>query len=242
MTFKDSNRELGPEPILARLKERLGARNDAELADRLGVRPQLLSTWRKRKTIPWAACAKLAIETGIDLHWIIQGRWRTALDPDAAGLAVVRLKPALWLADPEIELELLADGAGEVTNNVLGHLFSIYYEEFADALDELAVIGRSRAFALLVLTEWSESLKADALTDAISLSSKMAEGVEPDDPNARISVRRRLSGDLAELAEDARLTMQRLSRHRAKGGLAGDGADVEARPQHARRKGHPEKP
>ena len=231
-----------PEPILARLRERLGARNDAELADRLGVRPQLLSTWRKRKTIPWAACAKLAIETGIDLHWIIQGRWRTALDPEAAGLAVVRLQPALWLADPKIEHELVADGAGEVTNSVLGHLFSIYYEEFADALDELAVIGRSRDFALLVLTEWSESLKADAPNDAIALSSELAEGVEPDDPNQRISVRRRLSRDLAQLAEDVRHTAQRLSRHRAKGGPAGDGADVEAGPKQARRKGPPERP
>lgn len=156
--------ELSLQPILDRLKERLDARNDSELATRLGIRPQLLSSWRKRNMIPWAACARLAWETGIDLHWIIDGQDRQALDPDVAGLATAHVAAAITLLE-----------AGDIDAGTLGELFSDYYEQFSMVIDKIAGI-RSRERGIELVRDWSQKTAPQVIAQAVELHARRQLG------------------------------------------------------------------
>lgn len=72
-------RVIGPpdvtaEDIVARMREVIGAKNDAALAHALGLGVNAPSNWRQRNSPPYSFCAALAQVTGVSLDWLIFGR------------------------------------------------------------------------------------------------------------------------------------------------------------------------
>lgn len=81
-------RVIGPpnvtaEDIVARMREVIGAKNDAALAQALGLGVNAPSNWRQRNSPPYSFCAALAQATGVSLDWLIFGRGpqRTGRNP-----------------------------------------------------------------------------------------------------------------------------------------------------------------
>lgn len=59
------------EDILARVKEVVGAKNDAQVAKALEVDPSNIPTWRRRGTIPYEPLATFAHAKGVSLNWLL---------------------------------------------------------------------------------------------------------------------------------------------------------------------------
>ncbi|WP_175253508.1 helix-turn-helix domain-containing protein [Pseudomonas sp. BMW13] len=66
-------RENSLEQILGRLLQVLSAKNESELARRLGTSSSNVSTWRKRGSVPLAICEQVARERGLSLDWLLYG-------------------------------------------------------------------------------------------------------------------------------------------------------------------------
>lgn len=68
--------------VLDKLKDELGIDTDAALADHLKVRPNTVSTWRNRDSLPYEQI--IAECEGVDLNWLFHGRdkSRSAITPD----------------------------------------------------------------------------------------------------------------------------------------------------------------
>lgn len=58
--------------VLDRLKSAYNLKSDADLADRLGVAPNTVATWRRRDSIPFERI--LSHCDDLDLNWILKGR------------------------------------------------------------------------------------------------------------------------------------------------------------------------
>jgi len=59
--------------VIARLKLITATTTDSALAERLGISPQTLSSWKGRKRIPYAVCIDLAEARDISLDWLLGG-------------------------------------------------------------------------------------------------------------------------------------------------------------------------
>jgi len=59
--------------VFSRLMKRLGVETDAQLASRLGVSPQTLSTWKRRGTIPYEKVIDVCIQNEYSLDEILLG-------------------------------------------------------------------------------------------------------------------------------------------------------------------------
>lgn len=81
---KNEDLTVDQEGILGRVAGLLGVRQDAEVAAALGVSPQTYSTWKARKTIPFARLCTLAQERNVSLDWLLLGRG----GPSPAGAAI----------------------------------------------------------------------------------------------------------------------------------------------------------
>lgn len=61
------------EEVIERIKTLLDARNDDDVSRYFGVSKSTVGNWRQRNSIPWDYCAKLALEKGKSLDWLIYG-------------------------------------------------------------------------------------------------------------------------------------------------------------------------
>lgn len=59
----------GATTVIARMVDAFGARNESELAEKLGVSRSRLSNWKKRNSIPREPLLKAAEETGHSINW-----------------------------------------------------------------------------------------------------------------------------------------------------------------------------
>lgn len=67
--------DLSAAAVFDRLKERLPAPSDSQLAVVLGICRPGMSKRRYRNSIPYAAIVRACIRHGVDLDWILTGRW-----------------------------------------------------------------------------------------------------------------------------------------------------------------------
>ncbi|WP_026608704.1 helix-turn-helix transcriptional regulator [Methylocaldum szegediense] len=95
----------GIDQILERLATALGTDKDVELADAIGVSRQVLSTWRKRGTVPYEKLCEVASEKNISLNWLLLGKGPTTLEPDE---------------NPAVDAELKA--IGEILDQMPGRI------------------------------------------------------------------------------------------------------------------------
>ena len=80
-----------PSEIITRLKTHLDVESDAKLAEILGIPPSTLANWRRRRSLPYAVCVRIAQERGISLDWLILGKKGLVLDTSALALAAYTL-------------------------------------------------------------------------------------------------------------------------------------------------------
>lgn len=88
-------RVIGPpkvsaEAIVARMREVVGAKNDAALAQALGLGANAPSNWRQRNSPPYNFCAALAQATGVSLDWLVFGEGDQTGEPSSRPVRVGR--------------------------------------------------------------------------------------------------------------------------------------------------------
>ena len=151
-----------PSEIITRLKDRLDVESDAKLAELLGVPPSTLANWRRRRSLPYAVCVRVAQERGISLDWLILGKKGLTLDTSALALAAYHSRDAL----PLLEL-------AEVEADVLGEAISKWYGEYVNSLDRVAATNRTREQATrLFYDALRRNSQTGAITEVIELQSR----------------------------------------------------------------------
>lgn len=73
------NREFSFSEVLSRAKESFGCKKDKDLADILGISPQVLGNRKKTESIPYAEIVSAAMNTGADVQYILTGVRSAAL-------------------------------------------------------------------------------------------------------------------------------------------------------------------
>jgi hypothetical protein len=94
--------------VLERLAKLFKTEKDVALASCLGVSRHVLSTWRKRGTVPYEILCEVAAREGFSLDWLLLGRGTPRLEPQEnpaieqelqASLDLLRQTQPLWLED-----------------------------------------------------------------------------------------------------------------------------------------------
>ncbi len=67
--------DLSASAVLGRFRDKLPDAIDAEVAARLGVARPNLSKWRRRNSVPYAHIVRACLADGIDLDWVLTGRF-----------------------------------------------------------------------------------------------------------------------------------------------------------------------
>lgn len=81
--------------IVNRMREALGAANDAALAAELGVAPPTVSGWKSEgRSVPLDYCRIVADKSGVSLDWLVLGREPKRLD------GLIEDNPAAYQPDP----------------------------------------------------------------------------------------------------------------------------------------------
>lgn len=80
------NREFYFSEVLSRAKECFGCKKDKDLADILGISPQVLGNRKKTESIPYAEIVSAAMVIGADVQYILTGV-PSASAPSAAALS-----------------------------------------------------------------------------------------------------------------------------------------------------------
>lgn len=62
------------EEVLGRIKEAKNLKTDTELASLLGVKPNTISGWRARKSVPYDLIVSICEKENLDLDWILAGK------------------------------------------------------------------------------------------------------------------------------------------------------------------------
>ncbi|MGB0695401.1 MAG: helix-turn-helix domain-containing protein [Rhodospirillaceae bacterium] len=96
MNTADDLNQLDALAIIDRMKEAAETSLDTELATYLGLPKTTVSSWRRRKTIPYSDCVRLSYMTGQPVDWILTGRtpevtksiWESNIDLDLLTLFV----------------------------------------------------------------------------------------------------------------------------------------------------------
>lgn len=133
--------------ILDRLRLALEAPTDKAFAERLGVSPSTVATWRRRDSTPYEECIRVAAEAMINLHWLFTGD-----GPQDVGFGG-------WPVDPEvlaIALGLKKRWAGEeATLSTLQEAALIhgYYLSLSKRYVEMNRMGLSRQRVLAALRQ-----------------------------------------------------------------------------------------
>ncbi|MCD6099670.1 MAG: helix-turn-helix transcriptional regulator [Candidatus Marinimicrobia bacterium] len=69
------------EEILKRLKQLKGLKTDTELAQYLGVKQNTISSWKRRRTIPYNLFISKCEEEKINLNWLLTGQGEMFMKP-----------------------------------------------------------------------------------------------------------------------------------------------------------------
>lgn len=59
--------------IIERMKQALECENNNQLTEKLGVRSSSTANWKSRGTIPYEACYKAYMLTGVSMEWLLDG-------------------------------------------------------------------------------------------------------------------------------------------------------------------------
>ena len=94
--------ELDAGEIIGRMRQVVGAKNDAGLSAALGLTgASAPSNWRQRNSPPFAFCVNIAAALGVSLDWLVFGRHRhaepgtgSATGNDTSGPAYVASTPS----------------------------------------------------------------------------------------------------------------------------------------------------
>lgn len=121
--------------VLDRLKEYLAVKKDADLARRLSISPQTLSSWRQRDAIPYSLCLDFARREGISLEWVLYGEGPMLRRPAPSEAG------ELDKAIPSID----ATAVGKLTTSELNELLkyvetTIRLRTLEGRIDELAAV------------------------------------------------------------------------------------------------------
>ena len=79
--------------IISQIKTHYNFKSDAQFARFLGIKPQVLSNWRKRNTIDYELLARACTE--IDANWLMTGTGSMLKNKQAA-ITVVNEEPVLY--------------------------------------------------------------------------------------------------------------------------------------------------
>lgn len=60
--------------VIDRMREVLEVQTDLALGKELGIGTSGVSTWRRRRKVPYADCVNMALEHHVSLDWLILGR------------------------------------------------------------------------------------------------------------------------------------------------------------------------
>lgn len=60
--------------VIERLRSVLGVTSYSEIAEKLGVSKSTVGGWVHRETVPYAECARVALEYDVSLDWLLLGR------------------------------------------------------------------------------------------------------------------------------------------------------------------------
>ena len=86
--------------VIDRMRQVLGAPTDIALCKALGVGSSVVSTWRRRNTVPYAECVRLALQHALSLNWLLLGLGTRSASPFAQNAVA---EPAGYLpADPRV--------------------------------------------------------------------------------------------------------------------------------------------
>lgn len=83
--------------VLDRLSLVLGAKTSQSLAEKLGVSPQTVSSWKARESVPYAQCVDMAERHNVSLDWLLTGEG--PMRRDEAGAKALHEVPAGFAAD-----------------------------------------------------------------------------------------------------------------------------------------------
>jgi hypothetical protein len=105
--------------ILDKIKNLKGIKKDMELAILLNVKPNTITTWRTRKTIPHDVLYRFCEEQEIDITWLLTGKITTKyIDVEGQRVLVMSGEPGLYKKEEETHLKDAAKPA--IYNNVKG--------------------------------------------------------------------------------------------------------------------------
>ncbi|HEE9900382.1 MULTISPECIES: helix-turn-helix domain-containing protein [Enterobacteriaceae] len=98
--------------VLLRLMSLFNVDSDSGLAKALDVNRQTLASWRKRNSVPYSICIKLAEEKGISLDWLLTGKGEeevSKVEPATQSFSQADLKMLELLnqLDPEVRRDLM---------------------------------------------------------------------------------------------------------------------------------------
>jgi hypothetical protein len=101
--------DLSARAVVARLKRTCDVKTDEALARRLEVSKTTIAVWKKRNSVPYKACVKIAFEERTELDWLITGRPRkpypglfeSNIDWEIIEICLTEIKAAGFLDDDE---------------------------------------------------------------------------------------------------------------------------------------------
>lgn len=119
-----SEENLNAQAIVERISAAYGVSSQKALADALDVPANNISSWLQRESIPYKAIVKCALDTGMDLHWIVSGEFANAKHDGE--------KP---LQGKSLYDEMMATGGRPVLRRILDAYGFHMQKELGDLLD-----------------------------------------------------------------------------------------------------------
>jgi transcriptional regulator with XRE-family HTH domain len=119
-----SEENLNVQALIERISSAYGASSQKALADALDVPANNISSWLQRESVPYKAIVKCALDTGMDLHWIVTGEFANS---NRDGGSVLQGKS---LYD-----EMMATGGRPVLRRILDAYGFHMQKELGDLLD-----------------------------------------------------------------------------------------------------------
>lgn len=86
MTARTTNdpADISANAVLDRLKERLPAASDKQLAVLMEAHRDNVQKWRRRNSVPYDKVVAVCVRNGVDLDWILTGRFSPCLPGEIA--------------------------------------------------------------------------------------------------------------------------------------------------------------
>ncbi|PWC09599.1 phage repressor protein CI [Brenneria corticis] len=114
------------EEIIERLFSSYGVTSQKDLAERLGIAANNISGWTKRGSVSGNAMIKCALDTGVDLRWLVTGEVENShLQTSDASLKGKALYDQILASGGKAVLRRMMDAYGFSTQKELGDLLGI---------------------------------------------------------------------------------------------------------------------